>query len=436
MKPEKSREDAIKILIAEDSPTQAEQLRHLLEEHGYTVVTAPDGKQALTAARQRKPTLVISDVMMPELDGYGLCKALKSDDELKDVPIILVTSLSDPHDVIRGLECGADNFVLKPYDERYLLSCVQFVLINREMRHAEQGSMGVEIFFNGQKHLITADRLQILNLLLSTYDAAIQRNNELKRSQEKLELLNAKLEDANQAKDNFLASMSHELRTPLNAIIGFTGTLLMRLPGPLTADQEKQLKTVQSSARHQLALINDLLDIAKIGAGKIELKSEAVVCRDVTEEVIASMRLLAEAKGLKLTASVAEAALTVRADRRALIQILLNLTGNAIKFTEQGTVSLTVKPRQEDGANFIEFSVADTGVGIRPEDKSRLFGAFEQVGIADARHHEGSGLGLHLSRKLAGLLGGRIEFTSEHGNGSTFTLTLSAELRRGAPSAG
>lgn len=248
--------------------------------------------------------------------------------------------------------------------------------------------------------------------------------NRVAERTDQLQKVNIELENAMRSKDRFLAGMSHELRTPLNAIIGFTGTLLMKLPGPLNADQEKQLKTIQSSARHQLTLINDLLDIAKIESGKLEIAREPVEPRAVADEVIESMRPLAVAKSLELVAGVAEAVPTAYTDRRAVIQILLNFASNAIKFTEQGTVSLTVRPRRDNGVNCIEFSVADTGIGIRPEDQARLFGAFEQVGIADARRHAGSGLGLHLSRKLATLLGGRIEFTSEYGKGSRFTLIL------------
>ncbi|MFA5907274.1 MAG: response regulator [Vicinamibacterales bacterium] len=181
----------------EDSPTQAQQLQHILEQRGYRVAHAANGRLALESARQHRPAVVISDVVMPEMDGYELCREIKADPGLSDVPVILVTRLSDPADVIRGLECRADNFILKPYDERYLVSRVQFVLMNREMRKAEPGGLAVEIFFNGQRHLITADRLQILNLLLSTYDAAIQRNNELSQAQVKLRDINSSLAEAN-----------------------------------------------------------------------------------------------------------------------------------------------------------------------------------------------------------------------------------------------
>jgi len=149
----------MEILIAEDSRTQAQRLEYILRQQGYQVTVAANGRLALAAARRRKPALVISDVVMPEMDGYELCRNIKSDPVLAEVPVILVTTMSDPQDVIRGLECRADNFILKPYDERYLLGRLQYVLVNREMRQTEQPGMGLEIFFEGQRHFITADRL-------------------------------------------------------------------------------------------------------------------------------------------------------------------------------------------------------------------------------------------------------------------------------------
>ena len=193
MKSRTNPRNGVEVLIAEDSPTQAEKLRYLLEEHGCTVVTAPDGKQALAAALRRKPTLVISDVMMPELDGYGLCKAIKSDERLKDIPVMLVTSLSDSQDVIRGLECGADNFIRKPYERRYLLTRIEQLLMNLELRKNQKMQMGVEIELGGRKHFITAERQQILDLLISTYEQAVHINTELKLREQELTHSNTSL---------------------------------------------------------------------------------------------------------------------------------------------------------------------------------------------------------------------------------------------------
>jgi PAS domain S-box-containing protein len=254
--------------------------------------------------------------------------------------------------------------------------------------------------------------------------SAIRDISERKRFERALKEKNLELENANLAKDRFLATMSHELRTPLNAIIGFTGTLLMKLPGPINADQEKQLQTVRVSARHLLALINDLLDLAKIEAGKVELRLEAVRCQEVIDESVSALRTLAESKGLSMDVAAPTAALVVQVDRRALSQIVLNLLNNAIKFTEHGGVRITLCRQVVDGKHMIELDVEDTGVGIRLADQERLFSAFTQVDSAVRRGQEGTGLGLHLSQKLAGLLGGTISCRSEYGKGSTFTLQL------------
>jgi PAS domain S-box-containing protein len=253
--------------------------------------------------------------------------------------------------------------------------------------------------------------------------SAIRDISERKRIEKMLQQQNEDLERAMRAKDRFLATMSHELRTPLNAIIGFTGTLLMKLPGPLNADQDKQLRTVQASARHLLALINDLLDLAKIEAGKVELNLEPTPCRPLIEDVVAPLRPLAEGKGLELLVAAPAGEIVIRTDRRALAQIVLNMLNNAIKFTERGSVRLDIAQRDVDGEGVVEFRIQDTGVGIRPEDHVKLFTAFTQVDAA-TRRQEGTGLGLHLSQKLAALLGGTITCRSEYGKGSTFTLQL------------
>ena len=187
----------VEILIAEDSPTQAARLRHILESHDYRVAVAENGRHALAMMRGAgcAPSLVISDVVMPLMDGYTLCREIKTDDGLKGIPVMLLTSLSDPTDIIRGLECGADNFLTKPYDERQLLSRVQYILLNREVRRGGRTQIGMEVVFGGQRVVVTPERQQILDLLISTYETAVQKNLELQRVQEELRTLNESLEE-------------------------------------------------------------------------------------------------------------------------------------------------------------------------------------------------------------------------------------------------
>ncbi len=253
---------------------------------------------------------------------------------------------------------------------------------------------------------------------------AIRDVTKRKQLEQTLTQKNIELEKANLAKDRFLASMSHELRTPLNAIIGFTGTLLMRLPGPLTEAQEKQLNTVQSAGRHLLSLINDLLDLAKIESGNVAVSFDPVVIQNVVGEVASALRPQAEAKGLRFEVHAPRHDLVVMADRRALSQILFNLTSNAIKFTEKGSVKIKIDQRAAGRFLLTEITISDTGVGIREEDQEKLFQAFIQVDGRDPRRSEGTGLGLHLSQKLASLVRGVISCESTFGKGSRFTLTM------------
>ncbi|HZV78245.1 MAG TPA: ATP-binding protein [Candidatus Binatus sp.] len=254
--------------------------------------------------------------------------------------------------------------------------------------------------------------------------SAIRDITQRRRFEETLRDKNIELERALRAKDRFLASMSHELRTPLNAIIGFTGTLLMRLPGPLEAEQEHQLQLVQMSARNLLSLINDILDLARIESGRVDITIEQVNVQDVIREVEDSLRTLAAEKGLRLGTVERAAEISITTSRRSLQQIVTNLVSNAIKYTDAGSVQIELSRRYAGGAAWVNVSVHDSGIGISAEDQGRLFQAFEPLGSARARHQQGAGLGLYLSSKLAALLGGRLRVTSAAGRGSTFTLEL------------
>jgi signal transduction histidine kinase len=419
--------DRVDILIVEDSPTQAQRLQHILEQQGYQVTHAANGRLALDAAQRRKPALVISDVVMPEMDGYEMCRCLKADISLRDVPVILVTTLSDSGDVIRGLACGADNFILKPYGESYLVSRIQFVLLNRQVRQVDQGELSVEVFFNGQKHAITADRLQILNLLLSTYDAAIQRNKELICAQEELERRAADVaaakqeaERANRAKSDFLSRMSHDLRTPMNAILGFAQLLDM---DSLSPEQHESVRRILKGGAHLLGLINEVLDIARIESGHLSLSPEPVGIGEIVRHVVELVRPLGAPRGIVIEDDSVNVCgdRHLLADRQRLTQILLNLLSNAVKYNRDGgRVRLNC---EEMPGRRLRINVSDTGAGIRAERLSLLFQPFERLG-AEQTDIEGTGLGLVLSKGLAEAMGGTLGVQSEVDRGSTFWVEL------------
>ena len=238
-------------------------------------------------------------------------------------------------------------------------------------------------------------------------------------------------EAADQVKSAFLATMSHELRTPLNSIIGFTGIVLQGLAGPVNPEQSTQLGMVRSSARHLLELINDVLDISKIEAGQLEVRAEAFDLGESIRQVTASIRPLADARGLALAATAPPQLGEVWLDRRRVEQILLNLLNNAIKFTEHGGVTLIAEivedfkpPLAGEPRPGVRLTVTDTGIGIKPEYLVTLFQPFRQIDSGLARQHDGTGLGLAICRRLATLMGGTVNVESQWGKGSTFTVML------------
>ena len=270
-------------------------------------------------------------------------------------------------------------------------------------------------------------------------DRVQDRTKEIDKKKRELEQANIRLQEMDRLKSVFLSSMSHELRTPLNSIIGFTGILLMGMSGELNDEQKKQLEMAKTSANHLLSLINEILDISKIEAGKVELDPSEFDLKGVVEEVVTSLSPAAGEKRLKLLMDLQET-ITLFTDKRRLKQVVMNLLSNAVKFTDSGEIrveahvtkdegrSVVCRLRERSERSSVVITVSDTGIGIKQEDLKRLFMPFQQVDMSLTKKHEGTGLGLNLSRKLVELMGGKIGVRSEYGKGSEFVVELPVKI--------
>ena len=343
--------ESAQLLIVEDSAVQRIVLQRLLQEAGYVLLTAKDGVEGLALARAHRPALVISDIAMPNMDGYALCAAIKNDPQLAAIPVMLLTGLDDPKEVIRGLEAGADNYLTKPVENAHLLERIDWLLHLPVIRHPDGTNPDrgdgepLQISFAGEHHTIRASRRQTVNLLLSTYENAVRKNHELIQAKQALSLLTDHLEQevqrrtrqlevANRVKTEFISNMSHEVRTPMNAIIGMTDLVLgLELP----AQQREMLSIARSAADKLLQLLNSLLDFSRLEEGKLEVHLDLFALRTLLQEIGAVFIGQAEAKGLSFCCRVAPHLPDgLIGDALRVRQVLEKLLDNALKFTERG----------------------------------------------------------------------------------------------------
>ncbi|MFH0966808.1 MAG: hybrid sensor histidine kinase/response regulator [Methanobacteriota archaeon] len=423
----------VTILIVEDSKTQATILQHLLESAGYRVLLRYNGQEALEVLANENPTLVLTDIIMPEMDGYELCRAIKQNPKTCNVPVILVTQLYDPQDVVEGLECGADNFIIKPYDNQYLLSRIEVILANRFLQLSDTMNLGIEVFFAGQRHFITSNRLQILNILLSTYEIAIQKNNELLEAKDRLATLNDQMSEANEflLKANEDLNREIEERRRIESALSQANKKLSLLSSITRHDMKNTLMAVLGY--HELA-DNDSADPAfhkylvkeKMLFSKLTNQIEFTRLYDELgnyEPIWKSLRVI---KDIRFADSVnIPVIISPEAERYEIFtdplidKVFYNLFENSVRHGEGVTIITVTVENADKGLRVL---VSDNGSGISGTDKNQIF----KRGFG-----KNTGLGLFLVREILSITGISIDEIGHEGKGACFEMIVpSGNYRR------
>jgi signal transduction histidine kinase/uncharacterized protein (DUF302 family) len=393
------------LLAIDDDPDNRAFLTKAVAKQGFEVVTAPNATQARRQLDSRRPALIFLDVQMPEESGLALLPQM-----LRDYPesvVVMMTAYGSEQVAAEALRGGADDYIAKPIDLQRLRALLERNLDKQRLRAERQSLVA---------------RLKDSNRYLMRQHAA------LRRADEEILQINRQLEQSNRYKSEFLANMSHELRTPLNAVLGFSEILLDATMNLTGGERTEFLRNIHSSGQHLLGLINDILDLAKIEAGKMELHAEEMPVAEALQEVTAILEPMARQQGLQLILAGLADVGVIKADRSKFKQVLYNLLSNAVKFTPPpGQITVTVKDSPEQ----LTVSVHDTGIGMKEEDLPKLFREFEQIDGSYTRRYQGTGLGLALCRRFVEMHGGRIWAESHFGKGSTFTFTIPRDARLG-----
>lgn len=403
------------VLAIEDSLVQAKRLEYFFKEYNINYQLFTNAEDAYIGVLKEKPELIISDIVMPGMDGYEFCDKIKSDENMASIPVILLTSLQDPHDIIKGLQAGADNFITKPYDNKYLFSRIQYLLINRDIHFAGSAEKVIELVFRGSKYQVNSNRKQILDLLLSVYEAAIQRNDELTITKAQLETANENLKQANQDLDAFSRTVSHDLKTPLNAIITFSD-LLLNDNEYITKTNKELLELIHQSGWSMSNLIQDLLQFSK--SGEVEIEQEPVNLTEIATKVLEDILIIDNSRIVKVTI---EPNLHAKADPKMIKVVLSNLLGNAFKYSGL-TPNAEIKFGKKDYYNNDLFYIQDNGVGFDMNTAEKLFQPFQR--FHSSNEFKGTGVGLSTVKRIIEKHDGQIWAESEVGKGATFFFTL------------
>jgi signal transduction histidine kinase len=380
-----------RILAIDDTPSNLMTLGSALEGE-FDVQFATAGAIGVAMALRNPPDLILLDVMMPEMDGFEVCRRLKVNPLLQHIPVVFLTALNDSASESAGFALGAADYITKPINIETAHHRISNLLEREHMRKEVEGH---------------CDHLEEL----------------LRAGAVALSIAKEAAEVADQAKSLFLNNVTHELRTPMNAIMGLTELALF---GASDAKQVEQLGKVQSASEHLLALITQMMDITGLQAKQLSLEQKPFKLTTVLESLSRLLAPDAQRKGLAWSTDIQTECerLALRGDAVRLGQVLLAIAGNAIKFTPQGSVAVLVALVERTGRDVVLcFEVSDTGVGIAPADQRRIFNLFEQLDGSTRRRHGGTGLGLALSRQLVELMGGECGVKSQPGVGSVFWFT-------------
>jgi hypothetical protein len=441
------------ILMVDDHPENLVALEAILDSLGQNLVKATSGMEALRCLLNQDFAVILLDVQMPGMDGFETATLIRQRPRSQYTPIIFITAInrSDTH-VARGYSLGAVDYLFKPVEPEILISKVAvFISLHKKTAEVKQQAKQLEAA-NIELETEIKSRQRAEELLRHTHNqleikvqertAELAKANELLkaeiaervRTEEALQQAKEAAEVANHAKSDFLSMVSHELRTPLTSILGFAKIIKKKLDSTIfpeiTTEERKIQKAVKqvgdnidiivSEGERLTALINDVLDLAKLEAGKIEWKSVPISVAQIIEQATAATSALFEAKKLKLVKELEEDLPEIVGDHDRLVQVLINLISNAIKFTEKGSV--ICKVRRTDNA--ITVSIIDSGIGIAETDQPQVFEQFRQIGNTLTEKPKGTGLGLPICKQIVEHQGGTIWVESELGKGSNFSFTL------------
>jgi signal transduction histidine kinase len=402
---------SVNILIVDDRPENLLALEAILEPLDENLVRANSGAEALRELLLRDFAVILLDVQMPGMNGLETAQYIKARERSKSIPILFLTAINKEESyVFKAYEVGAVDYLFKPFDPEILRSKVA-VFVDLWRKQEQIKTQEERIRQSEKRELELRHRTTLLETEARSAEELAAVNDELQRRQ-------YELERAITARSRFYASMSHELRTPINAVLGYSTLMLDGIYGSLNEKQREGLERTHRAAKHLLELVNDVLDLSKIEAGKIELAMQPVQFPSLIEDLFVTVAPFAAENKTELDLSMDGPPVTIVSDPRRVRQVMLNLVSNAIKFGGGKPVRVICRATPDGG---VQIEVIDTGAGIPDEDLSRIFDEFVQLGQSA---QPGTGLGLPISRRLVELLGGKLELESEVGKGSCFRVTL------------